>query len=311
VLQRIAKPSPVLAVSVLAVVLAVSGSAVAASLITGKDVKDGSLTGRDIRNHSLTTSDLSTKTVKGLRGQRGVAGPAGKDGQSITGPQGPAGKDGQSVIGPQGPAGPKGETGAQGRPGADAAYHVTSLSDDLDVAAPAWAARNQAAIDDEGAVLGPFADGDQFAGIRSHALDGLRLRDIEQLAYAEKYEGGGANGGAAPYFLVVTEDADNNQHHVMFSPAANSASGGVAPVEDVWQRWAVTQGGVTYDDDGGNPTQSWDELVADHGDEHVTFIQVQAGAAGDGSAGSTSHVGAVTLEAVGERGLYSDYTFGH
>jgi hypothetical protein len=96
----------------------------------------------------------------------------------------------------------------------------------------------------------------------------------------------------------------------MFSPGANVAFGGVAPVEGVWQRWAVTQAGVTYDDDGGNPTQTWDELVASHGDEHVAFIQVQAGNAGAGSAGSTSHVGAVTLEAVGARGLYADYTFG-
>jgi hypothetical protein len=49
-------PTIVLAVTLL--VVGVSGGAVAAKLITGKDIKDGSLTTSDIKNGTLTTNDI-------------------------------------------------------------------------------------------------------------------------------------------------------------------------------------------------------------------------------------------------------------
>lgn len=81
--MRICRPSPALAVATVALVVASTGSAVGASLITGRQVKNGSLTGRDIKNHSLTRSD-----VRGV-GARGPAGPAGPAG--APGPAGPPG----------------------------------------------------------------------------------------------------------------------------------------------------------------------------------------------------------------------------
>jgi Collagen triple helix repeat (20 copies) len=110
----------ILIACVVATLVVGGGTATAAKLMTGKDVRDGSLTGADIRNGSVSLNDLSRGTraaigkpgAPGPRGDRradGAAGPAGRDG--ATGPQGPPGKDGTGLQGPAGPAGPKGPAG--------------------------------------------------------------------------------------------------------------------------------------------------------------------------------------------------------
>jgi hypothetical protein len=86
--------TPSLVLSLVAVVLACTGSAVAGGLITGKQVKDSSLTGKDVKNKSLTPADFSG-SVQGSQGRQGVAG--------VTGPAGAAGP-----AGAPGPAGPTG-----------------------------------------------------------------------------------------------------------------------------------------------------------------------------------------------------------
>jgi hypothetical protein len=64
--------------AVLVALLVVSGSsATAASLITGKQIKDGSVTGKDVRNRSLTPADF----LGSVRGKPGPQGPAGRQGQ--------------------------------------------------------------------------------------------------------------------------------------------------------------------------------------------------------------------------------------
>jgi len=71
--------------SCVAVLLAASGSAYAASVVTGSSVKDGSLTGRDIRDRSIELRDLSGPARTSLRGQQGihgVNGVAGIDGSN-------------------------------------------------------------------------------------------------------------------------------------------------------------------------------------------------------------------------------------
>jgi hypothetical protein len=89
-------PSPALIVAIAALFAAMSGTAVAAKLITGKQIANNSIGGADIKNGSLQTKDLSAKARAALQG--------------TTGPQGAAG--------PAGPAGPKGADGAAGAPGA-------------------------------------------------------------------------------------------------------------------------------------------------------------------------------------------------
>ena len=52
--------------------IGVSGGAVAAKLITGKDIKDGTVTSADIKNGTLVTKDLKHKGVNGNRLQKGT-----------------------------------------------------------------------------------------------------------------------------------------------------------------------------------------------------------------------------------------------
>jgi hypothetical protein len=108
--MKIRIPSPALVVAAVALLLGLSGTAVAGALITGKqianntvasiDVKNGSLQGLDVRNGSLTGLDVKDGSLKATDFAPGLlsAGPAG-----VAGPQGPQG--------PQGPAGPQGAPG--------------------------------------------------------------------------------------------------------------------------------------------------------------------------------------------------------
>jgi hypothetical protein len=77
-------------IALAAVLLASAGSATAARLITGKQIKNGSISSADVRNGSLVRGDF-------------------KPGQVPAGPRG--------TQGPQGPPGPRGATGARGASG--------------------------------------------------------------------------------------------------------------------------------------------------------------------------------------------------
>jgi hypothetical protein len=104
-LARFLRVSPAMVVAMLALFVALTGSAVATTsvLVTGKQIKNNSITGVDVKNRSLTARDFRGS----LRGPKGVAGPIG--------PVGPAGPGGPQ--GPQGPQGPHGPEGPQGPPG--------------------------------------------------------------------------------------------------------------------------------------------------------------------------------------------------
>lgn len=81
-----AKPSPSMIVAIIALVAALSGSAYAASKITGKDIKNNAITSPKVKNKTLKTKDFSNQARKQLQGAQGPQGPKGD-----TGPQGPVG----------------------------------------------------------------------------------------------------------------------------------------------------------------------------------------------------------------------------
>ena len=58
-------PSPAMVVAVVALIVSLSGSAYAAFVITGKNIKNGTVTGRDIRNHSLSGTDVRHDSLGG------------------------------------------------------------------------------------------------------------------------------------------------------------------------------------------------------------------------------------------------------
>jgi hypothetical protein len=91
--------SPATVIASIALFVSLSGTAVAAGLITGKNVLDGSLTAVDIRDNSLGTREIENGSLRPVDFEVLPAGP-----------QGPAG--------PSGPQGAKGAQGKQGVPGA-------------------------------------------------------------------------------------------------------------------------------------------------------------------------------------------------
>jgi hypothetical protein len=91
------RPSGSMLVALLALVMATTGSAVAASLITSKQIKNG----------TIQTADISKKAQKSLKGKTGARGPIG-----LTGAAGAPGAKGDK--GDAGAAGAKGDTGPIG-----------------------------------------------------------------------------------------------------------------------------------------------------------------------------------------------------
>lgn len=169
--SRIGRPNAATLVSIVALFLALGGSATAAYLVTGADVKDGSLTGADVRDGSIQARDLASgasvakkkraakrkaKTVgsPGVQGERGLSGPAGPQG-----PQGPAGSNGN--VGPQGEIGETGETGPQGQQGNPGVPGSTRL-------------RYSARVNANGTVAASFdRDGDITVPAELHAAVGV------------------------------------------------------------------------------------------------------------------------------------------
>lgn len=101
---RVPRSAPALALSILALVVASSGTtAYAAKMIGGEDIRNGSITGFDIRDGSLFRQDFAKGQLP-----TGATGPRGATG--ATGPRG--------ATGPAGPQGPQGEQGEPGTPGA-------------------------------------------------------------------------------------------------------------------------------------------------------------------------------------------------
>jgi hypothetical protein len=94
------RPSPALVVAIVALFVAFSGTATAALVMTGKNIKNGTITGKDVKNRTLDTKKLSIKAVTSLSGQHGPAGPQGPKGD--TGATGPRGQKGDT--GPRGPS---------------------------------------------------------------------------------------------------------------------------------------------------------------------------------------------------------------
>jgi hypothetical protein len=122
----------------IAVVLSLTGSAVAGSLITGsdikngtitaKDIKSGTITGKDIKKGTITTSRLSESTRSALAGKEGPAGPMGATGAQ--GAQGLQGERGPSVLGSAGSKGDKGDKGDTGDQGPQGETGATGTKGD-------------------------------------------------------------------------------------------------------------------------------------------------------------------------------------
>jgi hypothetical protein len=62
------RPSPALVVATVALFVAFSGTATAALVLTGRNIKDGTITAKEVKNSTLGTNKLSNKAISSLKG---------------------------------------------------------------------------------------------------------------------------------------------------------------------------------------------------------------------------------------------------
>lgn len=90
-LRNARRPSPAMAVALIALFVALGGSSYAALKVTSKNVKDNSLRSADIRNNSLKSADVKDGSLlsddfaadqlpQGAKGDKGDTGPQGPKG---------------------------------------------------------------------------------------------------------------------------------------------------------------------------------------------------------------------------------------
>ena len=293
-----------LLVAIVVAVVAGSTGAVAAQLITSKQIKNGTI--RMVDLHPFVKKKINKN------GNRGPSGPAGTNGTNGT--TGATGATGET-----GPTGDTGDTGPTGPAGQDAVVKVSSI-DGAPSDPDAWSS-DEFSFDDDapfgevsiapasgagslGAEAVRFqipADDNAYANIATSRYDGIALKDLTTLVYSERVDD--SNGeGAAPWLFIRLQGG----HTITFYPTYQS----VPEIEGQWQRWDVTEGTVDYDNIAGtDPGTPCDDVVAAHGDEIIlgtTFgggIRFYAGGNG-AAAGSTSYLDAVEIEAAGQQRLY-------
>jgi Collagen triple helix repeat (20 copies) len=97
-LVRVARQSPAMIVAMLALFVALTGTAVAttSALIGGAQIRNNSITGLDVKNRSLRPIDFRG-SIRGPRGLRGLPGAAGAPGTAgATGAKGDKGDTGEA-----------------------------------------------------------------------------------------------------------------------------------------------------------------------------------------------------------------------
>jgi hypothetical protein len=125
--MKIRIPAPATIIASIALLAALSGTAVAGGLITGAQIKDntvssldltnGNVKSIDVLNNSLTSLDVRNGTLRPVDFAPGVLKGAGAGPAGAQGPAGPQGAPGPA--GPQGPAGPAGPQGGPGLSGVE------------------------------------------------------------------------------------------------------------------------------------------------------------------------------------------------
>jgi len=147
--MKIRAITPATVIASLALLFALSGTAVAGALITGANVKNNSIAGIDILNESLGSKDVRNGSLL-PKDFKGGALPAGQQG-----PAGPAG--------PQGPAGPAGPAGQNGVAGLEIVHSTTAIDSDGEKTATATCPAGKKVVGGGGYAAGFLSYPDQLA----------------------------------------------------------------------------------------------------------------------------------------------------
>jgi len=204
-------------VALVALTVAMGGTAYAAVIITGANVKDGSLRSgdiadgfngvqsRDVKDASLGTIDLSAAARSALKGNAGPAGATGASG----------------AAGPTGAAGTAGATGAAGVPGANGAP-ATKLWAVVtgDIAAPGGS------ISRSSGTSGTFfhsGTGDYIVGFNQSIMNcawlatvGIPVSGFSPVGYATVQQYTGTGSVRVRTFDVAGTSADRSFHLAVF-----------------------------------------------------------------------------------------------
>jgi hypothetical protein len=324
-LFRKLKNSPAMIVAVIAVVFAMSGSAVAAkSLITGKDIKKG----------SITTQNLSKTTIKSLKGAEGATGPQGATGAQgpqgapgVPGPVGPAGANGvngengakgdKGDAGAKGGTGAKGEKGDQGAPGTDGTNgtdgadgksfdpsKVTNATAALFGFTPWYNTSDSGLVSFAGNAIAFDNGGNGISAVNLPIARGTSLSAIGSIKYAqtgrstlriEIYRNGGIYQNKGDYTTLYFLPADDGNVNNAFTDGT----------------WTAT-GAANSDLDG----KTWNEILATIGDraaqDKAIILNASIGTPSsneDADAPSTSTLTSVTLH-LNHAAEAVTYTFG-
>lgn len=297
-------PSPSMVVAVIALIAALGGTAVAASLITSKDIQNGTIKKADLSKR--LQAQLKKKGAKGDTGAQGPTGPAGP-----TGPQGPAGASSMNQISAL--ATTNNATPITEFYGRESSCN-TPTSPFGDVSIAAVPGTNSATANGALKFVTPN-DPDAFAEVRTRQFEGLTLKQFSEISYLQRTDHPG-NVGAVYMFINVRDASDPNDFHtVSFAPEyqqgqyAGSEDQGDLITGD-WQRWSVTDGAVAYDDPGGVPNLTWDDLIAAHGNEIVTSsengggMRLLYGCAGSNQQNATAYADSLRIEAAGKERVF-------
>jgi hypothetical protein len=167
--MKIRAITPATVIASLALLFALSGTAVAGALITGANVKNNSLSGLDILNESLGTNDVKNGSLlpKDF-----------KAGKLPAGPQGPAG--------PAGPAGPQGLAGANGVSGLEIVNIATGMDSDTEKSMTATCPAGKKVVGGGGYAIGLLGFPDNIGLVASYPVNGTGWRVVarEINAYA-------------------------------------------------------------------------------------------------------------------------------
>lgn len=225
--------------------------------------------------------------------------------QSTPAPAGPTGATG--APGAQGPVGNQGPTGQTGPTGASNVKLVNNLDgsqgwfttagDEAELAVPV------PTLTPNG-VQTAFDTGTQYASLRSTVLAGKTFGQLSRVSYSAGYTQTSDAHGGTPYFRVFFNGdyacGGNEEKRIVYT--ANTQEVNLSNSGD-YRAFDVTAGTIRYDDDPGedeaDSTYTWDEAQEVFGAEMICQIAVSMGDGGGYTAGATTDVGSISLEAEG------------
>ncbi|MGH2927605.1 MAG: collagen-like triple helix repeat-containing protein [Solirubrobacteraceae bacterium] len=208
------RPSPALAVSIVALIFAMGESAVAATklLVHTHNIANSAVTNKKIHNGAVSSKKLN----RALRAELAKAGSARG---IVTGSQGAQGNTGSQ--GAKGDTGPQGATGDTGPQGADLTYEVDNGTNWAQSVMPLALAKASGKSYEDAGVLVDLGPASQFAGITdsgsANLKDNVWISDgLEayspgsySLSSGANFTYGSDNGDGTFYMMTGTHQSKN------------------------------------------------------------------------------------------------------